>query len=137
MSTSPCRQWEAQEEECRHQCSQTVKEAGLVAEIVGRREPLTFPFPTIVQCHLHSCFQAEEHVRSSNVLLGEYMRAREKGHISSAREANSLHIETISSEKVERTIPRDNSNSTAPVKKKSFWFLIFLKDPYLKIFAGA
>lgn len=77
------------------------------------------PFLTIVQCHLHICFQAEGHVRSSSVLCGENMRAREKEHISSTIEANSLHIETISSEKVERTIARDISNSTAPVKKKT------------------
>lgn len=74
--------------------------------------------------HLHSCFQAEGHLRSSRTLRGDFVRAREQGHLPSAREANSVHVETVPSEKAEKTTARDTLNSAVLGSKKKLNILV-------------
>lgn len=81
-------------------CLQTVKGARLVAEGCGKERAIDLLFSNNHPVPLHSCFQAEGYLQSSRTLCGELMRARETGPLSSAREANSLHIESVPSEKV-------------------------------------
>lgn len=99
-------------------------------KVVGRREPLT-SFPTIVQWDLHSCFQAEGHLRSSRSLHGELWRQGRKDTFPGQEKPILFTWELYPWESW-----KDNGQGHFEIWStglKPFWFLIFLKGPYPKL----